>query len=396
MSQVKTNKKPSKKRLAKRVSQPTHQDNLAIVGNIVGGTAHTFNNILGGILGYSQLLLQQLEPSSRSFRQASIIEKAAKRATKLTSQLHFWSNPVFPFQKSIVEPGRFIDEVLSTVQPSLAENILLVVRLDHQSYNMTADIHWLSKAIINIIINAAEAMPEGGKLTLRTFVSKAPKVTAKSFEKYIIFRISDTGVGIKTQHLSHIFEPYFRHEKSGAHLGLGLTMAQAIVMYHGGHISVKSQVGAGSLFDVYLPVVKKKLPVHNVKNKGGHVLSDEKVILVVDDENDLRTLAKTIFERKGYKVLLAENGHDAVRVFRKHADKIQLIILDLILPGMDPSEVYQKLREVKDEQKMILTSGYNEESPTLHFLKDCDDYFISKPWDVPRLVERVHELVDDD
>lgn len=370
-------------------------ESLAIMGNIVGGTAHTFNNILSGILGYSQLLQQALDPSTRAFRHAGVIEKGAKRATKLISQLHLFSNREYVFRKVLVKPKKLVETVLSAVSRSFDPNISVNVELNHGSERLLADFRSLTQVFINLVSNAADAMPNGGELLIKTAISDKRDPVADSVKRYVAFRIIDTGIGIREDRLRRIFEPFYTSKKTLSKSGLGLTLAKAIVIHHQGHINVQSRIGEGSRFHVYLPTPKAANGVPlEIDNKGEQILDKEKVIMVVDDEDDLRELAKTIFERKGFRVLLAESAQDAIEVFEENAQKIALVILDIVLPGIDGDQVYQKLKRSRAKPKILLTSGYNKSSPALKFIQDCDENFVSKPWDVPALISQVRKLVN--
>ncbi|MFQ5752133.1 MAG: ATP-binding protein, partial [bacterium] len=338
-----------------------HSQQLANIGNMVGGIAHTFNNILGGILGYAQLLKEELPQNSDPYRHAAVIEKAAKRASKLLSQLHIISNKNHIYQKVPIDPIALVEEVVSIIKSCFPRNIRITTAFHHDAERILADFPSMCQVLMNICLNAKESMPHGGDLKIQTDLARKKEVQNlcgfDENEQYVVFKISDTGSGIKKKDLPHIFEPFFSTKGANGGSGFGLTIVEAIVKDLHGGVSVCSRFGKGSSFIVYLP---STVPVARVRTEK--LQGKGEVILVVDDEEDLREMAKKILERKGFRVLLADTGPNAIKVFEENAQDIQLVLLDMILPGIDGAQVYQKLKKNGTKPKIILTSGYTKYS----------------------------------
>ncbi len=374
----------------------THR--LANIGKIVGGISHAFNNILGGILGYSQLLKEELSQDSDPYRHAFIIEKAAKRASKLISQLYIYSNSKHTFQKFPIDLRTLVQEVIAILSSTFNRHVIISSEFNHQTHNILADFSQMCQVLINVCMNAKEAMPDGGKLCIQTYVAANEEIEDfPEFDRkaeYIVINIKDNGTGIKKEHLPHIFKPYFSTKESSLGNGFGLTIVEGIVKDHHGVLKVSSEPGKGTSVKIYLPTTRvsaiiKKAPVRRkcVQGKG-------EVILVVDDEIDIREMTKKILEKKGFKVLLADSGHNAIKIYEENAKAIQLVILDLILPGIDGTEVYNKLKNTSTKPKFILTSGYTKILQNREIMKKSStDCFLPKPWELPTLIKEVKRLL---
>ncbi|HEX9654369.1 MAG TPA: ATP-binding protein [bacterium] len=366
------------------------------IGNMVGSIAHTFNNVLGGILGYSQLLKEEVADDSVAYRHACVIESAAKRAANLVSQIYTISNRQGTNDFRIVDPQKLVDDVVALIKSSFPPNLTIHSAFNHANARIRVDYTSMCQVLLNICLNARDAMPEGGELTITTFLTDKTKSKGEPAERpgeQIVFKISDTGMGISEDVLPHIFDAFFSTRETKIAGGLGLTIARAIVKDQGGDIHVETHLGKGTLVAVWLPADQAQPVVQEVSSKPEEQNGREQVIMVVDDEEDIRDLAKSIFERKGYRVLLADSGDSAVRVFEENHDDIGLIILDVAMPGLSTEQVYWRLKERNGNAKIILTSGHTRYSANLQFLKETSDPFLQKPWDLPELVNEVKRLL---
>jgi nitrogen-specific signal transduction histidine kinase/CheY-like chemotaxis protein len=365
------------------------------IGNMVGNIAHTFNNVLGGILGYAQLLKDEVDVDSTAHRHATVIESAAKRAANLVSQIYTFSNRHGGSDTRIIDPQKLVEDVVALLKSSLPPDITISTVFNHGDNRVRVDYPSICQVLLNVGQNACEAMPEGGELTFATYHLEKGKQNgrANGAADHVVFKITDTGHGIAEDFLLHIFEPFVSTHENKIAGGLGLTIAKAIMEDHGGDISVESQVDHGTLVCLRIPVAEYQPAV--LENPLIWVDEDEStpVIMVVDDEEDLRDLAKSIFERKGYHVLLADSGDSALRVFEENHKQIDLVILDVAMPGLRTEEVYRYLKGHHRKVKIILTSGHTRYSPNLKFLKDAKDPFMQKPWDLPELVDEVSRLL---
>lgn len=360
---------------------------LASVGEMVGEISHTFNNILGGILGYSQLLKAELPDDSDAHRQAQVIEKGSKRASRLISQLQFYSQKR-KNQRSIADPKQIVEEVQLILQ-STFKNITIRRKINHGSARISVDVPSIYQVLLNIGRNCKDAMDDGGEINIQTEME-----SGSGKKQFVVFEISDTGSGIKKEILPHIFEPFFSTKKTGIATGMGLAIAEAIVKSHHGRIEVESEIGRGSVFRVLLPVARRKsLSVINRRDRADKIKHcNGELIMVVDDEEDLREMAKRIFEKRGFKVVLAGSGQNAMEVLEQHGKEIKLVILDMILPEGDGAQVYDKIKKSNSGSKVILTSGYVNDAPFQELLDH--EHFLPKPWDLPELIEEAERILE--
>ena len=357
---------------------------LASVGEMMGEISHTFNNILGGILGYSQLLKEHLPAGSDGLRQAGVIEKASKRAAKLISQMQFFTQKQ-TYQKRIVDPKQIVTEVTLILESTFNKTIKISTQFNHGSARLLVDLAAIYQILLNICRNCKDAMPDGGELTIRTELE----------DQFVIFEISDTGFGIDSNDLPHIFEPFFSRKESGFATGMGLSVAEAIAKDHQGKIVAESEIGKGTVFRVFLPTVQAsgKL-IKSADNQDKFKKADGELILVVDDEEDLCEMAKRILEKRGFKVVIAGSGETAIEVFENHADEVKLVILDMILPDGDGTKVYKKIKELSKNSKFILTSGYIHDPPFQELIENNQEIFLPKPWDIPELIQEAERMLE--
>jgi len=356
---------------------------LANIGEMMGEISHTFNNILGGILGYSQLLKEHLPAGSDGLRQAGVIEKASKRAAKLISQMQFFTQKQ-TYPKRIVDPKQIVTEVALILESTFNKAIKIITQFNHGSARLSLDITAIYQILLNICRNCKDAMPDGGELSIRT----------KLEDQFVIFEIADTGFGIDSNDLPHIFEPFFSRKQSGFASGMGLAAAEAIVKDHQGRIVAESEVGKGTVFRVFLPTAKPSGKfTKSADNQDKFMKADGELIMVVDDEEDLREMAKRIFEKRGFKVVIAGSGETAIEVFEKHANEIKLVILDMILPEGDGTKVYKKIKQLSKDSKIILTSGYIHNAPFQELIENNQENFLPKPWDIPELIQEAERVL---
>jgi hypothetical protein len=365
------------------------------IGAMVRNIAHTFNNVLGGILGYSQLLKDEVEEGSHAHRHALIIEGAAKRAANLVSQIYVMSNHSHSQERRVIDPKLLIEEVVALLKSSFPPNIAFATVFNHHDRRVLVDYPNLCQVLLHICMNARDAMPEGGELTIATYLSDKSEGAnlAAEVDEYVLFKITDTGAGIPAELLPHIFEPFVSTREKKVAGGLGLTLAKAIVQDHGGDIFVKSEPGKGAIVTVRIPTAPAMPAAESQPVADATSSAQSRAILVVDDEEELRDLAKSIFERKGFHVLLAENGESALNIFEDHQHDIGLVLLDVSMPGLSAEQVYRRLQESNRRVKIILTSGHARYSAHLKFLERANLPFFPKPWDLPELIKEVTRML---
>jgi PAS domain S-box-containing protein len=368
------------------------------IGQLAGGIAHDFNNMIGAILGWAEIGLEETESESRLHRHFDKVRHQAVRAAALTRQLLAFA------RRQILEPrtldlNQNVTETLSLLEKVIGSNIEIKTKLAEDLTLVRADPTQIDQVLMNLCINARDAMPEGGHLIIETgeatFDEKYCAVQTSAHPgHYTMLAVTDTGAGMDAATLDRIFEPFFTTKETGKGTGLGLATVYGIVSQHGGFLQVYSEVNIGTTFRVYLPVMPsaEKTPL-NVEDsrpaRGG-----PETILIVEDHEGLRELARETLANLGYQILLACDGQEAVRVFLANRDRIDLLLLDVVLPKINGPEVYARISAEKQDVPVIFATGY---SPEMELLQDAQERgltVLQKPY-VPReLARRVMESLD--
>lgn len=327
---------------------------LEVVGRLAAGIAHDFNNNLTAIMGCAELLRAEVGEGGREL--ADSILQSSRRVADLTRQLLAYSRKA-QMQQAPTDLHGIVREAISLVSRSMHPNVQIVTKLDATSATVVADVALLQNAILNMLVNAGDSMPDGGTLTVSTStVTEAGALAGPT----VLLEVSDTGHGIEKDLVSQVFEPFFTTKPLGKGTGLGLAVAFGIVKQHQGFIQCSSRADVGSRFTVYLPrraaaravPPSPSVPTPAVEARGGQS------ILFVDDEAPIRTIARTVLERQGYRVRLAADGAEAVEVFHQEADDTDLVIVDLTMPRLTGTEVVQALRAVRPGLRIILSTGH--------------------------------------
>lgn len=368
---------------------------MANFGKMLGGTLHTFNNILGGILGYAQLMKYELPENSDASRQATVIESAAKRASQLISQLQHFSQRS-KYRRVQIDPAVLIEQVVGILESAIKKNISLRTNFDHGQTKVHVDASSMCHVLLNLAFNASDAMPDGGELFFSTRLANCEvRDGQEPLDPRLHIIVRDTGLGIPQPSLSQVFDAFFTTKEDVFAPGMGLTIAKGIVEDQYGSIRVASEIGDGTAFTISLPIAQAQLrsaeisTIADDKMKAGQ----GQLIMVVDDEADLRNMTKRILEKRGYRVLLAESGTAAIEIFHAHLDEIDLVLLDMIMPGIDGIQVYEKLRQIKSDIKVILMSGYLNNPPFQGILDTGQETFIRKPWDLSELLGQTQKVL---
>jgi PAS domain S-box-containing protein len=369
---------------------------MEAIGTLAGGIAHDFNNILVGILGYASLLQAELPRESPLQGDVEVIIRSARRAADLTQQLLSFARRSRP-QEALVDLNALVEEVVALLRQTVDRRIEIVVDLEADLPPVKGDATQLQQVALNLGINACEAMPEGGRLTFSTAlveVSEAEVGQDPALEPgpHILLEVVDTGVGMDERTLQRIFEPFFTTKEHGR--GLGLATTYGIVRAHGGSIRVESAVGRGTAFRVLLPaagvrVERGVLPVLDTRPLGG-----TETILVVDDEEDVRALVARVLQAEGYRVYQAEDGQRAIEVLAQCKDEVDLVVLDLVMPRMDGVETFRRLREVKPDVRVLVSSGYSPDQEGRDLLEEGAAGFLQKPYDMDQVLRKVREVLD--
>ena len=373
---------------------------MEAIGTLAGGIAHDFNNILTAIIGNANLALMEVDEDGPLREEIEEIKTAGERAASLTRQLLAFS------RKEIIQPRALdFNELLADIEKMLGrligEDVELLTILEPALWQVEADPGQVEQVIMNLAVNARDAMPKGGKLTIETANVDLDRnyyrnhgIKEEQPGSYVMLAVSDTGIGMNEETRERIFEPFFTTKEIGKGTGLGLSTIYGIVMQNNGFIWVYSEPGQGTTSKIYLPrnmgdpepKDKKQTPV------GG--LDGSETVLVVEDDNALRKLARTVLKQKGYKVLEAENGEDALRISEEHDGSIDLLITDVVMPKMGGRKTAERLQPLYPRMKVIYMSGYTDNAIAHHGVLEPGLNFIEKPFSPKALARKVRETLD--
>ena len=367
---------------------------MEAIGRLAGGVAHDFNNLLGVIIGYSELALDQLGPATAVRGQVEQIRKAGERATALTRQLLAFSRQQVLDTKTL-NLNAIISDMVQMLLRLIGEDVELHTKLDPELHSIRGDQGQIEQVIMNLAVNARDAMPDGGKLIIETHNVKVeedemPRRAPMVPGEYILLTISDTGVGMNAETQAHIFEPFFTTKAQGKGTGLGLATVYGVVKQSGGYIWVYSEPGLGATFKVYLPRVLEEAQPSPPFDIGDSCHGTE-TILVVEDEVSLRTFACTLLKNSGYTVLEAGDGEEALALAGKHKLPIHLLLTDMIMPGMKGPVVAERLATVHPEAKVLFMSGYT--GFVSRGLIDPNAALVPKPFTREELLRKIRQVL---
>jgi PAS domain S-box-containing protein len=369
---------------------------MEAIGQLAGGVAHDFNNLLTAILGNLSLILDDLPEWDPCREMAGVAEQAGRRAAELTRQLLGFSRLTVLRQQPI-DLACVVREVVAILHRTIDPRISLEVEGDAALWTVKADPGQMNQVLMNLCLNARDAMPTGGRLLLQTSnVTLSPEearqhVDARAGE-YVRLRVSDTGEGIAPEIRRRIFEPFFTTKGPGKGTGLGLAMVYGIIKQHEGWIGCHSDPGRGTRFDIYLPCCGQSVPIVAAVEPVGPSGGSETVLLV-DDEQMIRTLGSAILERAGYRVLLAEDGEQAVEMYRRQREKIDLVVLDLTMPRLSGQDAFRQMELIDPSVRVLFASGYSSEAVSPEELDQVAG-FIGKPYRMDELTRAVREALD--
>ncbi|MGH7521913.1 MAG: response regulator [Gemmatimonadales bacterium] len=370
---------------------------MEAVGRLAGGIAHDFNNVLTAIFGYVDLLREELPASAASQKDIAEVRKAAERAAGLTRQLLAFSRQQV-LEPTVLEPNELIVDFEKMLHRVIGEDVELRLALGKRLGNVRADPSQLHQVIMNLAVNARDAMPTGGSLVIETASADLTEQYAEMHQpvvpgRYVMLAVSDSGTGMTPEVKAKIFEPFFTTKERGKGTGLGLSTVYGIVKQSGGYIWVYSELGRGTTFKIYLPRVDA--PAEDVaKPREAGAMAGSETILLAEDDGMLRPLAKGLLERLGYKVLEAENAAAALEAARKHKGKIHLLVADVVMPGASGRELARRLAETHPQTKVLYVSGYTDDAIVHHGMLEPGLNFLQKPFTPAVLARKVRDVLD--
>ncbi len=384
---------------------------LETVGSLAGGIAHDFNNILGGIMGPISMVEYKLDKSGTIDREMLLkylgtMNAAASRAAEVVKQLLTLSSKNKPAFSTVDLNGVF-ESINSIAKSSVDKSVNLVINTFSGGAFVWGDSVQIEQIFLNLVLNAVHAMtfmrgadtPWGGTLTVTINEVTADTDFCRAHPplvpgRYYLISVTDTGVGMDHDVLNNIFNPFFTTKEKGKGTGLGLAMVYNLIRLHKGTITVYSEKGKGSVFSVYLPAAAGSAG-ESAANDGGNIMSDrEGTILVIDDDEVVRSLAKDMLETAGYTVILAKEGEEGIDLLKKHRDAVDLVILDMVMPGISGKVVFPRLREIKSDIKVLFSSGFRHDKRVEEVIKEGAQGFIEKPYTLQKLLEVVSGILD--
>jgi len=371
---------------------------MEAVGRLSGGIAHDFNNLLGVIIGYAQVMKRKLKSGEDLFEYAEEIEKAGQRAASLTRQLLAFSRQQV-LAPAILNLNALISDMGKMIHRLIGEDIELVMKLDPAIGSVKADHGQIEQVVMNLAVNARDAMPEGGKLALETATTYFDQNYTRQHPgskvgSQVMFSVSDTGMGMSAETLIHIFEPFFTTKELGKGTGLGLATVYGVVKQSGGYICVDSVIGHGSSFKVYLPLIEELVHAPEAAAPATDSFRGSETVLVVEDADALRKLSVTLLEEHGYQVLSAANGAAALELAQQDSRSIDLLLTDVIMPGLGGHALAGRMEALRPGLKVLYMSGYTDSSIAQHGVLEAGISLLHKPFTEEELVRKIREVLD--
>jgi len=371
-----------------------YMERMEAIGTLAGGIAHDFNNLMMGMQGNISLILYDVDPSHPYYEKLNTIEKLIQSGSELTRQLLGYArkgkyevkainlNQIVKYNSETF--GRTRKNI--TIHREFAEDLLAI----------KADESQIGQVLINLYINAADAMPDGGELILKTMNVTHKKMKNKRYDpkpgRYVLLQVTDNGTGMDEKTMERIFEPFFTTKEMGGGSGLGLASVYGIIKGHGGYIEVDSEKGLGTTFSIYLPASDQS--VQKPSEPYEQVIKGDKTVLLVDDEEIVIDVAVELLKKLGYNVIEAGSGKEAIQLFGEWCDKIDMVILDIIMPDIGGGEVYDRIKEIDPQVKVLLSSGYSIDGQATDILERGCNSFIQKPFSMAVLSKKIREVLN--
>jgi PAS domain S-box-containing protein len=371
-----------------------HAQKLEAIGTLAGGIAHDFNNLLTSIQGNVSIALMNVDSTHQNYERLKNIEKQVESGARLTSHLLGYARKgryeIKPF-----DLNRMTAETCETFGRT-RKQIRIHQDLAGNLYTIEADPGQIEQVLLNLLVNSADAMSGGGDLFLKTMNVTHKDIIGKVYQPkrgdYVMLTVTDSGMGMDKKTMERIFDPFFTTKEMGRGTGLGLASAYGIVKGHSGYIDVESKEGQGTTFSVFLPASKKE--VQEVVTSAKEVIQGTGTVLLVDDEQMILEVGQDLLEAMGYQVLLSGGGKHAVEIYEKNRDEIDIVVLDMVMPGMGGGEVYDRMKALDPNVKVLLSSGYSIDGEATEILKRGCNGFIQKPFNMKELSSKIQEITD--
>ncbi len=370
---------------------------MEAVGRLAGGIAHDFNNLLMVISGYTEVLLEHTSRESVLYPKMEAVQQAADRASRLTHQLLAFSRKQVTELK-VVDVNAIVGDMERLLHPLIGETIELRTQLDVNLGHTRADAGQIEQVLMNLVVNAKDAMPDGGTITLRTANVRLDDEARREYGSirpgaYVMLSVSDTGCGMDMETRSRIFEPFFTTKEKGKGTGLGLSTVYGIIKQLSGYVFVQTEPERGSTFIIYLPLIEEAAEANSPAQEEKRVNGGGETILLVEDEESVRQLVGETLTARGYRVLEAEQGEAALRIVAERKDPIEMLITDIVMPGIGGRELAQKLCADDPAMKVLFLSGYTEDTIVHQGGLDPGTAFLQKPFTLQMLVRKVQETL---
>ena len=370
---------------------------MEAVGRLAGGIAHDFNNLLMVIQGHAELLTDRMKPGESLRRNAEQIQEASQRATSLTRQLLAFSRKQM-LAPVVLNVQAVVSDMGKILRRLIGEDVELVTVNAPDLKRVKADRSQIEQVIMNLAVNARDAMPRGGKLTIESAnvefdnsYSRAPMVLMPG--RYVMLAVTDNGCGMDADTQAHIFEPFYTTKEKGKGTGLGLATVYGIVKQSGGYVWVYSEIGKGTTFKIYLPSVEEEVAPQEKKPAAAALPRGTETVLLVEDEEGVRNLAKEYLESCGYKVLVAEDGNAAIELVSKHSGPIDLVMTDIVMPGISGSDLAKRVESLRPDIRVVYMSGYTDQAIIHHGILSSDVLLLQKPFTMSTLAHKLREAL---